>query len=356
MVAASREEALMAIELYNRPRGHRSLEAYLVHMHIAWLYLLHAEFERDGTCYYYRDHKNHRRYLKVDGERKAWELSRCVSERWDSGHPVRQNLQLTIRLRNRIEHRYAEGLAVAAIGFLQSLLLNFEDEVVGQFGDGSSIAPEASLPISLNLFSRAGVARLAAEQFSLPRRLRDFFVEYRSALSSDVVEDRRFELRLDLVQKRAPKSEADLAVTFVNEQDLLPDELAAYQTLEKTGRVVIREKERPVANLGRLRPKAVCAAVEERIPYRFGHSCEFPLVWKKLAVRPPTSSRGKARKKTDERYCAYDEAHDDYVYTKAFVDLICEKCSTPEGFQDFVGKVPTIRMEVRPSSLVSDRS
>ena len=120
MVMTSREEALNAVEFYNRPAGRRSLEAFLVHMHIAWLYVVQAEFLRDGVDYFYRQDKNPKRYVKIDGERKTWELDRCVKQRWpDASDPVRNNLELTVRLRNRIEHRHSTGLAVAATGFCQ---------------------------------------------------------------------------------------------------------------------------------------------------------------------------------------------------------------------------------------------
>lgn len=39
----ARDEALLAVDLYNQPRQPRRLEGFLVHMHIAWLYLLQAE-------------------------------------------------------------------------------------------------------------------------------------------------------------------------------------------------------------------------------------------------------------------------------------------------------------------------
>jgi hypothetical protein len=345
MVASSRDEALNAVEFYNRPGGRRPLEAYLVHMHIAWVYLLHAEFERDGVCYYWRDKKNPRRYVKIDGERKTWELEQCVKERWpDASDPVRNNLELTMRLRNKVEHRYASGLMVASAGFSQSLLLNYEDELVNQFGPGFSVGALVHIPVALSTFTREGAASLVAAQQSLPKRLQNFFVDYRSGLDPAVAEDRRFELRIELVQKRAPKSQADLAVSFVRADDLTPEELSAYGALEKTGRIVLREKERPVTNLGKLRPKAVCERVEERIPYRFRHSAEFPQAWKRLKVRPPSSATGKARTKTDERYCTFDDAHGDYVYAPAYVDLLAERCSTAEGFLEVIGRSPVLRL------------
>lgn len=340
MLASAKEEALNAVEFYNRPGARRPLESFLVHMHIAWRYLLHAEFERDGVDYYYRD-KGGRRFLRVDGEKKSWELERCVQHRWpDQNEPVRKNLDLTIRLRNKIEHRYERALAIKSQGFCQSLVINFEDEITAQFGPKHSIAEQVYLPVSLTALSREGILRMLEVQRDLPKHLNDFFLQFRSALTDEVANDRRFELRLDLVQKRAPKSEADLAVSFVNEADLSDEERAAYEALEKSGRVILRDKQRPVSNLGKLRPKGVCDAVELQIPFKFRHSSEFPMAWKRLKVRPPTSAKGKARAKTDERYCVYDEAHDDYVYTRAFVELLVERCSTSEGFKELIGREP----------------
>ena len=344
MVESSREEALNAVEFCNRPAGRRPLEAFLVHMHIAWLYLFQAEFERDGINYFYRDPKRPERYVRVDGEKKAWELERCVKQRWpDSDDPVRKNLELTIRLRNKIEHRHEAGLTVAAAGFTQALVLNYEEELVAQFGARYSLADVVHVPVSLNAYTREGAARLAAAQSALPKGLKNFFVGFRSGLPEDVRDDRRFEYRVELVQKRAPRTEADLAVSFVREDELTAEELAAYEALERTGRVILREKHRPVANLGLVRPKALCEQVEARIPFRFRHSAEFPRAWKKLGVRPLTTAKGKDRLKTDQRYCVYDEAHDDYVYTDAFVSLLADRCETREGFVELIGREPRER-------------
>ena len=71
MLEGSRDEALLAVDLYNQPRQPRRLEGFFVHMHIAWLYLLHAEYRRDGVDYYYRLPNG--RFDRVDEERKTWE-------------------------------------------------------------------------------------------------------------------------------------------------------------------------------------------------------------------------------------------------------------------------------------------
>ena len=82
MVEASRDEAGLATRLYNDPAEVRSFEGFAVHMHLAWLYLLHAELTRDGIDFRYHRKDNPRLLVKVDGEPKRWELAQCVAHRW----------------------------------------------------------------------------------------------------------------------------------------------------------------------------------------------------------------------------------------------------------------------------------
>jgi hypothetical protein len=65
MVMASRAEALTAVEIHNSPLSLRPLEGFLVHMHIAWLYLLHGEFEMAGTPFFYTTKSGSR--IQIDG-------------------------------------------------------------------------------------------------------------------------------------------------------------------------------------------------------------------------------------------------------------------------------------------------
>ncbi len=132
MVEASREEAQLAVRLYNDPAEPRSFEAFIVHMHMAWLYLLHGQFTRDKVDYRYWRDKGKRRVLDlVDGEPKEWELARCARERWASDRdPVRVNLEFFIALRNKVEHRYSKkthkALTALIGGQAQALLLNYD--------------------------------------------------------------------------------------------------------------------------------------------------------------------------------------------------------------------------------------
>ncbi|WP_211231831.1 DUF3644 domain-containing protein [Amycolatopsis balhimycina] len=175
MVDASRDEAQLAVRLYNDPAEARSFEGFVVHMHLAWLYLLHGEFTRDGVDFrYWRFQRRARRVERIDGEPKRWDLATCVRHRWsDEKEPVRANLAFFIGLRNKIEHRYArqqEALTAAVGGQSQALLLNYEEELTGKFGVGASLATRLRFPVSSGASPIRGSERCAGCARSCPLR------------------------------------------------------------------------------------------------------------------------------------------------------------------------------------------
>lgn len=95
-LAAARDEAALAVRLYNDASATRAFEGFVVHMHLAWLYLLHARFIRDGIDYRYRNRLNPRRFEKVEGEYKRWDLARCLRYRWpNDSNPTRKNIEFS---------------------------------------------------------------------------------------------------------------------------------------------------------------------------------------------------------------------------------------------------------------------
>lgn len=336
----SRKEAITAIELHNGPRSARPLAGFLVHMHIAWTYLLHARFKRDGIDHHYRD-PIFGRYMKVGNERKAWDLSRSIQERWpDRNDPVRANLELLSDLRNRVEHRHESGLTVEAFGFTQAAIINYEEELVSTFGSKYSIAADVHTPISLSPISSAGVAAMARAQADLPAKLRELFIDYRAGLDPEIADHRAFEFRIEMIQKRAPKSKADLAVTYRRIEDLNDEERIALEALGRTGQVVVHEKLRDVANVGWMKPTVASKLIQNKLGWRFTPCCEFPRAWKALKVRPLATVEDAARTNTDGRYCRYDEPHGDYLYCNAFVELVIGRCKSETGFKDLIGFLP----------------
>jgi Protein of unknown function (DUF3644) len=338
MLDGAIEEALLAVDLYNQPRQPRRLEGFLVHMHMAWLYLLHAEFHRDGIDFRYRLANG--RFERVDGEPKTWDLQRSVQQRWPEENPVRTNLELTIALRNKIEHRYHEAINIATSGYAQALLLNFEDELTSAFDPKYSLGEQLRFPVFVGELTAVGGARIAELRGQLPKVARDFLARFEADLDPSITNDQRYEFRVNLIPKLGPKTEAERALTFVREADLTEEERTALQSLGQTGTVVVREQVRPVSGADKMKPSTAVARIQERVPFMFNMS-HFVRAWKKLECRPP--ARAAHPERTDERYCVYDGPHQDYIYTQAFVDKAVRETSTARKFEAFLGVPPRER-------------
>jgi hypothetical protein len=332
MLDGANDEALLAVDLYNQPERSRRLEGFLIHMHIAWLYLLHAEFRRDGVDYHYRMPNGW--YERSDGEPKTWDLSRSAKERWPSNSAVRTNLELTIALRNKIEHRYQEAIVLATSGYAQALLLNYEEELTSTFGSEVSLGRKLRFPIFVSQVTTLGETQVEELRGNLPKTTRDFLARFESDLDPSIVNDQRYEFRINLVPKLGPKSEADLAISFVRETDLSDKEKTALQSLGRTGSVVVRERVRQVSSAGLMKPSTVVTQVQARIPFVFNMR-SFVAAWKKLECRPPGDAAHPER--TEERYCVYDEPHRDYLYKPAFVEKIVRETSTVKKYAAFLG-------------------
>jgi hypothetical protein len=349
MVEASRDEACLAVRLYNEPTEVRSFEGFVVHMHLSWLYLLHAEFSRDGVDYrYWRRDKPHL-LERVDGEPKRWELARCVRHRWpDAADPVRANLDFFIALRNKIEHRYARyqrSLSEAARGHSQALLLNYEEELSSQFGTTASLATRLRFPIFVGSFTTEGERSLTRLRERMPAPLRKFLAEYDAQLDPSTANDSRYQLRLRVFQELAPKDPDALAIRYVRLDDLSAEERAAVEQLGRKGNVLIKERVRDVAGANDLGPMQVVAAVQARTEFRF-NSDDFQRAWKRLRVRPPTGDPHPER--TEEKYCTYYPRTRDYGYKPAYVEKLVRECSSAEGFTKLTGKPARDKITGRP--------
>jgi hypothetical protein len=344
MIQTSHAEACLAVRLYNDPAEERSFEGFVVHMHLAFLYLLHAALCRDGIDIRYRRRDNPRRLERVDGEPKRWELAKCVAERRERDDPVRRNIEFFIGMRNKIEHRYASradlALNAAAGGHAQALLLNYENELVTQFGIGASLAGRIRFPVFIGSFTDAGERTLRQLRKSLPAPLRRFIADFEAGLPPGVADDQRYELRLRVVNELAPRDPDALAIQYTRLDDLSAEEKETVEKLGRKGVVVIREQQRGVLNYQLLKPREVTAKVAEQIPFVF-NMAHFVTAWKALRVRPAAGADHPER--TDEKYCLYDSLHRDYGYTTAYVNKLIRELKTENGWRKVIKTDPRAR-------------
>ena len=350
MQAVSADEACLAVRLYNDAAQPRSFEAFIVHMHLAWLYLLQAEMTRDKVDNRYPDARHPHQFVKVDGEYKRWDLAKSVKHRWkDANDPVRANLDFFISLRNRIEHRYArklEALALAFGGHVQALLLNYEEETTTQFGMDKSLATRLHVPVFVGAFTTEGERALRRLRATLPRGLQRFIADYHAGLLPTTERDRRFEFRMRVTLELAARDPEATAVQFTRFDEMTLEQQAAVEQMGRSGKVIVREQQRGVVNLGWFKPTDAARQVDAQIPFRFTVD-QFTRARKRGGIRPPTGSPHPER--TTEQFCAYDSAHGDYVYSPAYISWLVSGCATEEGFRQTTGRLPRPRATTQGS-------
>jgi Protein of unknown function (DUF3644) len=323
-----RAAAVAAVDVYNRPGSRFGTPHFIVLAIIAWTAYFHALFyKRRIRPWYKKPGRSTRgdRYLRIDGDPRHWDLSECLKQHFGGNNPPeRRNLEFLIGLRNKIEHRDLPNLDAGLYGECQAALLNLEEFLVNEFGDRYALAE--SLAVSLQFShiipteKKKAAKALAAKE---AKGVREYVERFRAGLPSSTLNSTKYSFNVFLVPKVANKKDlADVAVEFIKIDDSNKDELDRLEKLN----VLIKEKHIPISNLGLFKPTQVVAAVSARLPGRFtmgGHTA----AWHRHKVRP--GARSAKPDATDSRYCVYDAVHNDYVYTRAWIDkLVAELTPT----------------------------
>lgn len=326
--------AVKAIDDYNCSTGHYA--DFVGTMVRAWLYLLQAEFQRDKIDYCYRDQDG--TPTLIDGEAKLWDVLRSAKQRFPAANdPVRINLELFIALRNKIEHRCEHALKAAAGGRAHALVINFEQELVAEFGSGHSLADRLRFP----LFVESITAPERRDSIKAARDLRAaqaVLATYDAGLDPEILDDQRYDFRVRLVPMLGPKSAADAAIEFVKLDELTEEERTVMIEAGRSGSVITKVKKVPVSSAGCMLPKRVVGEVQQRVPFDFnmGHHTR---LWKHFKLHPDGWIAPDGGETVSE-FCIPDEPTRQYVYTPAWIDKIVKEIGTADKFEAFFGTPP----------------
>jgi len=336
----ARDSALLAVEVYNKPAVKFKSGGFITLMVIAWTALFHAIFYKRKRKPF---RKEHGRFVRIDGEFKHWELAECLAQYYktDTGNPVRKNLEFFIPLRNKIEHRSMPELDPTIFGECQAMLLNFDEVLEKEFG--ARYCLRESLSFAVQLFPSNQSLIQAVKQNPAAKTVSQFIERYRSAISPEVQASGKYSFKAFLIQVANHSSNEALPVQFIH-YDKLPDsqkqEIARFVTFTKT-------KEVPVSNKDKMRPTDVVKKVQVGLGdpktargtkqvNKFNENIHAKC-WRFFKVRPPGKSTIPSD--TNPKYCIYDEPHNDYLYTQAWVDFLIEKLKDDAFFQTFYKKV-----------------
>lgn len=325
--------ALLAVEVYNKPRAPFRVETFITHMIIAFTKVCHAHFNNTiGDRFYYKE-KGKKRYKLIDGERKAWELKTCISK-IDFSPSVKANIEFFIKLRNKIEHRYIDKdeIGVKIFGECQSFLNNFEEFVINCFG--AEYALNETLAFSLQ-FSRLRTENQKQASKKLlsneVQELNEFIDKYRFSLDDEVFNSQDYSVKLISIPKISNTNRSDLAIEFVNWSNLSPEDEENYNKLH----AIIKDKTiiKEGINPGKTKPGEIVEKVKAVLPgfSHYDHKCLFQI----FGVRPSGSDKEIDPFNTNTDYCHYDEAHDDYLYQEEWADFIIKNIQQSRFNKEF---------------------
>jgi hypothetical protein len=337
LITKTREAAILAVETYNRPTATFRSGAFVVLMIVAWTALFHAIFLKRHKKPFYRK-KNSRRYEKIDGDYKAWDLTECMRQFYGSRNPPeKKNLLFFIGLRNKIEHRSLPQLDAEIFGECQALLINFEELLCSEFGYRNALKTGLVYALQftnvLHTTQSKAMSKLSQRQF---RKVKSYIESFRSSLSDEIGKNQKYSFRVFLVPKvNNHVKSADVAVEFVKYDPSRPEEMKKYEHLV----TFIKEKQIPAVNLGYLKPTQVINEVAKRIGHKFSHH-DHQLCFRYFHVRPKGGAKNPAS--TDTRYCIYDEVHKDYVYKPDWIEFLIEQLKQPNFLDDLYNSKDTI--------------
>lgn len=340
----ARRQALVAIDFYNRPGDRRSLGDFIVHIHLAWQNLLHADRMRRKAEIFYRESGGRRLFKRnPDGSKKTWDLSQCLRHEFKANDPIKANIEFFVGLRNHVEHRFQDSVLVATAAEAHACIINFEAELVRRFGPSETLGSELKFPVFVQSLSPSRYEEQRNLRRGLPATVSNFIAEFQVGLPNDVRSDERFAYRLLLLPMKGSKTEADLALNFVRQDNLNDDELQAL--LGQEGSVIIAEKYREAVHGDEMLPKAAAAAVEARIAFKFSIN-DFTAIRKAWQIGPAKSG-GKEQLLKSDGYCLYSPAFKQFVYRPKLVERMADAVDTAEKYQALLGRAPVAKSSTK---------
>ena len=282
LVTKSQEAALAAVQTFNNPLITFRAEIFIVLMHIAWTYLLHAHYRGKGVDYRRPNRRGGRgKFERTRGGGYVyWGLRECLNSAdspldKDTGN----NLSFLIKLRNEIEHRATPRLDDALGAKFQACCVNYKHYLEKLFA--KSWLTHGFLDFSLQFSSiDQDQVRSAPPGGKLPKNMYKFVQDFESGLSEEEFDNPRYSYRILFVPKTANrKGQADRAIEFIKADSPLAASVnKEYVTIKETD----REKYLPGQIVKMMRKEGFSR-------FNMHHHTE---LWKNLGAKDPAKGYG----------------------------------------------------------------
>jgi hypothetical protein len=188
LLLKAREAMIAAVHVFNGAGLTFRGELFTVTAIIAWTYLLHAWFKKEGIDYRHTVNEGGKKVVvkTANGEDKFWELAHCLKH---AKCPIEKgminNLNFLLELRHEIEHRSTNRIDDVIGPKLQACCINFNDTIKRHFG--AQYGLERRLPIALQFVTLGPDQRAVLKKASsLPRHIEMMMENFDKQLTPDV--------------------------------------------------------------------------------------------------------------------------------------------------------------------------
>ncbi|MEP3893180.1 MAG: DUF3644 domain-containing protein [Litorimonas sp.] len=218
LLVKAREAMIQAVQGFNNPKAHFKSETFIVIAVIAYTYLLHWHYKRNGVDIRYKKMVDGvETILRTrHGADKHWELEACLNyENCPLDEPSVANLRFLIRIRHEIEHQLTRSIDNAVSAKLQACCLNFDRAIKEIAGAQHGLSQELGLALQFS-----GIARdqrdLLLENTDLPEHLISAHTEYEDGLTDEMISDKRYSYRVAYIEQVVnSRGKADQVVEFL---------------------------------------------------------------------------------------------------------------------------------------------
>ena len=301
LLIKAREAMIAAVHTFNSAGLTFRAELFIVTAVIAWTYLLHAWFKREGIDFRYPGKTT------KEGADKYWELGHCLKQgKCPAKGTVAKNLQFLLEIRHEIEHRSTNRVDDAIGAKLQACCINFNNFLKSEFGPQFGL--EKRLPIALQFVSFGADQRSILKKASnLPPHISTCIDTFEKDLKKEDFEDPAYRLKVAFVPIAAKRpGSADAAIEFVK---------AGSETAEEVGKIIFKEIDRTRFLAADVVKKAKAAG----FPKFNKH--DHQQLWKKL----------DAKGKGNDGYGCEGDYKNTWVWYEKWVERVLAHCDEEGG-------------------------
>jgi hypothetical protein len=288
----AREAMLLAVQVFNSPTVKFKAEVFAVQANIAWTYLLHEFYERQGV-----------EIIQADG--RSLLLSQMVNRQdCPLSQGIRDNLSSLKLIRDAVEHSLFRRSDTRFLSIFQACCLNFEKIICDLFGRDKALSNELSFSLQ---FAKMDLEQLAdVHDYEIPEHIKTLEKEIEGGLGDDRMADIEYRFRVVYTFENSTKSKSH--IKFVHPTDEEAEEVRNVLIKKEISDKLYPHKAGVVAEL-----------VEQKSGKAFSvHN--HTQSWRKFDVRP---RNGVAQPdNTNKDYCIHHQAHGDYTYSDKWIDFL----------------------------------